>query len=321
MMNESDILILGAGISGLLCATELQKTGLRVSVVDKGRGVGGRMATRRMGGGRLDHGAQFFTVRDERFQAYVREWLDAGVVREWYRTAPDAPNQPAHVRYCGVSGMSDVPKHLARKLTVYCSEQIQQLSRCRNQWMATSESGQTFCAQELVLTAPLPQSLQLLDTTGLDYAGGTQSELRKISYAKGLALLAILDGPSGLPEPGAIKLKNSPIDWIADNYRKGISPDGIVGITVHATAAFAQKHWDTEDAERAPLLIAAVQEKLQSSIIEHTSHRWGFTHPQKIWPEAYYHNPAIKLTLAGDAFGGPRVEAAALSGIEAAANL
>lgn len=81
-MVETDILIIGAGISGLVCATELQRAGLNVCLVDKGRGVGGRMATRRMGGGRLDHGAQFFTVRDARFRAYVEEWLEADVVRE-----------------------------------------------------------------------------------------------------------------------------------------------------------------------------------------------------------------------------------------------
>jgi renalase len=242
-MNESEILIVGAGIAGLLCATELEKAGRHVRLVDKGRGVGGRMATRRMGGGRLDHGAQFFTVRDERFEIYLRAWQEAGVVREWYRTPPDDKSPKGEIRYCGMFGMSDVPKHLASKLTVHGSERMQKLSRCHDQWIATSENGQTFCAQELVLTAPLPQTLQLLDTTGLDYAGEDHAALRAITYAKGLALLAILDGPSGLPEPGAIKLANSTVDWIADNHMKGISPDGIIGITVHATAAFAEKHW------------------------------------------------------------------------------
>ena len=66
MPNESCIVV-GAGISGLLAARELSDAGWRVTVLDKGRGVGGRMATRRTGGARFDHGAQFFTVRDERF--------------------------------------------------------------------------------------------------------------------------------------------------------------------------------------------------------------------------------------------------------------
>ena len=83
-----DVLVIGAGISGLLCASELQRAGVSVRVLDKGRGVGGRMATRRMGGGRFDHGAQFFTVREPSFQSYVDEWLQAGVIQEWFRHAP-----------------------------------------------------------------------------------------------------------------------------------------------------------------------------------------------------------------------------------------
>ena len=64
--------VVGAGISGLLAAQELTAAGWRVVVLDKGRGVGGRMATRRVGDGTFDHGAQFFTVRGERFLAGER---------------------------------------------------------------------------------------------------------------------------------------------------------------------------------------------------------------------------------------------------------
>ncbi len=317
----SDVLIIGAGISGLVCATDLQRFGQRVCLVDKGRGVGGRMATRRMGGGRIDHGAQFFTVRDERFKTYVQEWLNAGVAREWYRHLKCDLNKPGHPRYCGESGMSDVPKYLARKLDVSCSERILRIARERDQWIAESESGQVFYAPELVMTPPLPQALELLDATALDYAGRDLPALRAIVYEKGLALLAVLDGPSGLPEPGAIKLNNSEVDWIVDNQMKGISPSSVVAITVHATAAFAEQHWDSEDAVRAPLMIAAVQDRLHAKVVEYQCHRWGFTRPIDHWPDKFYRNPVLKLTLAGDAFGGPRVENAALSGIEAAAQI
>ncbi len=318
-MHESDILIIGAGISGLICATELQQAGCSVRLVDKGRGVGGRMATRRMNGGRIDHGAQFFTVRDKRFHMYVQEWLDHGIVREWYRNAPVDQQEEPHIRYCGVSGMSDAPKYLARECNVHCGERIQNLSRESQQWIASAESGETFRARELVITAPLPQALQLLDTTDLDYAGDALAKLRAITYAKGLALLAMLDGPSGIHAPGAIKMQNSVVSWLADNHIKGISP--IVGITVHATPAFAEKHWDSKDEVRAPLIIEAIQPELQANIVEYTCHRWGFTHPLQRWPDTCYRNAACNLTLAGDAFGGPRVEGAALSGLEAAQHI
>ncbi len=322
-MNQSDVLVIGAGISGLLCATELQKAGLDVQIVDKGRGVGGRMATRRMSGGRIDHGAQFFTVRDNRFRAYVREWLDLGVVREWYRNAQIDQQEEDHIRYCGVSGMSDAPKQVASILNVHCSQRIQKLLWNGKQWNAMAESGDSFCARELVITAPLPQALQLLETTGLDYAGGVIAKLRDITYAKGLALLAILDGPSGLQHPGVIKPKSDAVEWIADNSIKGICPSKVVGITVQATRAYAEKYWEAEDAVRAPAMLQVMQDNLQSRVVEYRCHRWGFTHPLHIWkgPTKCFRNPEQKLTLAGDAFGGPRVESAALSGLDAAVQI
>ena len=42
-----DIVVIGAGMSGIACARVLRAAGLPVRLIDKARGVGGRMATRR----------------------------------------------------------------------------------------------------------------------------------------------------------------------------------------------------------------------------------------------------------------------------------
>lgn len=316
-MSHTDVLIVGAGISGLLCATELQRAGLKVRLVDKGRGFGGRMATRRMAGGRLDHGAQFFTVRDRRFQGYVDEWLDAGVIREWFRHSPKDSNPNGYPRYCGVNGMSDAPKFLAESLHVERSTRIIELSRELDTWVARSDSGSQFTAGYLVITAPAPQAISLLDTTGLKYAGDDEAGLRAIRYAKGLSTLAILDGPSALPENGIIQLVKSPLALIADNRVKEISPD-VHAITIHADADFAEAHWDSPNDLRGPLMLEAAAPWLGSQVVEYDCHRWGFTSPLNPWHEKHFTNSSLGLTLAGDSFGGARVEGAALSGIEAA---
>jgi predicted NAD/FAD-dependent oxidoreductase len=316
-MSTTDVIIIGAGISGLLCATELAKAGKRVRVLDKGRGVGGRMSTRRMAGGRLDHGAQFFTVRDARLQAYVDQWLEAGVIKEWFKHAAEDSNPKGYPRYCGINGMTDVAKHLSQNLEIQNSEQVVELFRDMDQWVVRTQGGHQYLAGHLVITAPLPQALALLDTTGLSYADHELSAMRAVTYDKGLATLAILDGPSGLPDPGGMKLKNAPLSWIADNQMKGISKD-VSAITLHADAAFAAKHWDSPDEERGQLMLDAAADLLKANVVEFNCHRWGFTLPVNPMPEPCFHNQGLKLTLAGDAFGGPRVEGAALSGIEAA---
>jgi renalase len=315
--NGTDVLIIGAGISGLLCATELQRQGYSVCLLDKGRGVGGRMTTRRMQGARLDHGAQFFTARDSRFQAYIDEWMDAGIVREWFRHLPGESEGPGHPRYCGVGGMNAVPKFLARNLDVHCTERVNCLVRNIDHWVAQTESGDSFRADQLIVTTPLPQSLLLLETAGLDWANGDLKRLREVRYEKGLAALVILDGPSNLPEPGGMKLSGSHLSWIADNRMKGISPD-VTALTLHATGAFAEEHWNSPDSVRGPRMIGAAELWLGSRVVDYTCHRWGFTLPRNPWPKRYFHKECLNLVLAGDAFGGPRVEGAALSGIETA---
>jgi len=317
-MQPTDILIIGAGISGLLCATELQQRGFSVRVLDKGRGLGGRMATRRMAGGRLDHGAQYFTVRDARLQSYVDQWLAAGVLKEWFRHLPEDTNPEGYPRYCGIDGMTDVPKHLAKDLDVRNSQQVTELARDTDVWMARTASGDTFLARHLVITAPLPQALNLLEMTGLRYANSKTEALRAVRYEKGLSTLAILDGPSGIAAPGGIKILEAPLTWIGDNQQKGISPS-VSAITIHADADFAEKYWDSPDEIRGPLMLAAAEPYIKANVVEYNCHRWGFTTPINPWPEMYYQNKGLKLTLAGDAFGGARIEGAALSGIEAAA--
>ena len=317
-MDTKDVLIIGGGISGLLCGAELQAAGIEVAVLDKGRGPGGRMSTRwGMGETRIDHGAQFFTVRDARWQAWVDRLLAAGVVREWFRRAPWDSNAEGYPRYCGVDGMNAVPKFLARSLEVVRSAQILSLQREEGIWIAKSRTGDRFCGRELVVCTPLPQAWTLLNTSGLNWAGSdVRSALEAVRYEKGLATLVRLKGQSAVPAPGCLKLEEDALIWVADNQQKGISCEP--ALTLHASAAFAERHWDSSDAVRGGLMLEAAEPWLGEGVVEFTCHRWGFTLPLNPFERRYYRNADLNLTLTGDAFGGPRVEGAALSGLAAA---
>ena len=312
-----DVLIIGAGISGLICATELQNSGLQVVLLDKGRRAGGRLSTRDMQGARVDHGAQFFTVRDPRFQNYVDQWINSGVIREWFQHADWDTNAAGYPRYCGVTGMNSIAKHLARTLDVHQSEEVVKLSRRGDCWVANSKNDNKYAAKKLIITAPLPQALALMETSNLNWAGDWLPRLKRVRYDKGLAALVLLDQPSLVPAPGALKLSNGPLVWIADNQMKGISPD-VTALTLHASAKFATKHWDSSDAVRGQLMLNAAKQFIQGQVLDLHCHRWGFTMPLNPWPQAYLSMERFDLVLAGDAFGGPRIEGAALSGFEAA---
>jgi predicted NAD/FAD-dependent oxidoreductase len=314
-----DVLIIGAGISGLLCATELERSGAKVQLIDKGRGVGGRMSTRHMEGARLDHGAQFFTVRESAFQRYVDEWLRADVIKEWFRKAPYDSNPKGYPRYCGIDGMSAVPRYLAQDLNVHCSEVVDAVRWEDQAWQVFTRSKKTYQSRYLVITAPLPQALGLLDASGLNYAGEELDALRSIRYKRGLTTLAILEGPSGLPVDGFLQLEDSPVTWLADNQMKGISQ--LPCVTLQSSPEFADLHWDSPDDVRGTLMIEAVANYLKSPVSEYVCHRWGFALSENRYRSPYFYNPEYNLALAGDAFFGGRVEGAALSGIQVAEKL
>ena len=313
--RNKSCLIVGAGMAGLVAARSLAGAGWEVVMLDEGRGVGGRMATRRIGGAVCDHGAQFFTVRDERFGRMVGEWVGAGVAREWCRGFGSGDGYP---RYCGAGGMTTIARHLARGLDVRTAERVVSADARDGGWVVRVEGGAAVEGAALILTPPVPQSLALLDAGGFALGGELRLALAAIEYDPCLAVMAVLDGPSRVPPPGGVKLAGEPLDWVGDNTQKGISP-AAPAVTIHAGPQFSRAHWETESAEVARLLLAAAAPWIGAAARETQVHRWRYSQPIVTRPEPCLVAPGPPpLVCAGDAFGGPRVEGAALSGLAAA---
>jgi predicted NAD/FAD-dependent oxidoreductase len=321
--HNADVLIVGAGMSGLMAAHILQRKGVSVTLADKGRSVGGRLATRRIGRGRADHGAQFFTVRTAEFQVWVDDWLTDGLVYEWSRGWSDgslsSTKPDGHPRYAVRSGMQALAKHLAQGLDIQINSRLSYVT-LEDRWQAEDENGRRFISCALLLTAPVPQSLALLDAGGVRLAAADRAALERIRYGPCLAGLFWVDGPVHLPAPGALQRPDEAISWIADNKRKGISP-GATLITVHAGSAYSEKLWETTDAEVLEALQFGLKPFLNPSaeIVQTQLKRWRYAQPTALHPERYIATKDLSpLAFAGDAFGCPRVEGAALSGIAAA---
>lgn len=113
-----------------------------------------------------------------------------------------------------------------------------------------------------------------------------------------------------------MKVKEGPIQWISDNYRKGISPE-VPSVTIHSTSNFADEYWDSDDSVRIPILLDAASEYLGAEVLSYQGHRWGFSQPKASFREEAYVAPGLRLAIAGDGVAGGRVEGAALSGLAA----
>lgn len=344
--NDSfDAVVVGAGIAGLTAAARVAH-GRRVLVLDKSRGVGGRMATRRVGGAVCDHGAQFFTQRTPAFHGVVEQAMHEAAVVEWCRgfsrdgsiSADASAVGDGHPRYRGVRGMTDLPKWLAGNLAARGNEiEVRTGAKATSVAVAADRvrvgidgpagMAEVVDAAGCVLTAPVPQALDLLAAGGsLDLSEADAiARLRTVDYDPCFAVMLVLDRPSLLPEPGAIQFGGDspgPVAWVADNQRKGIS--AVPALTVHATGAFSREHFDMPPDEVAAVLVDAVRPWIDgdpsTAIVERSVHRWKFATPTTVLPDPFVAVSAVPpVVCCGDAFAGPRVEGAFSSGAAAGA--
>lgn len=326
-----DVAVVGAGIAGLCAANELVRAGRRVVVLDKARGIGGRMATRRLGDAVCDHGAQFFTVRGRAFGTIVRQAEEAGAVAVWchgfgHSAGPSSAVMPAadgHPRWRGARGMTDLPKRLAgdaidRGVLVRTAAKVTAVSVGDADVRLAVEAAEPVVAAGAVITAPVPQALDLLAAGAVAIDEEARQTLAAIDYDPCFALMIALDRPSRVPPPGGIQFAAGPIAWLADNQQKGISP--VPAVTVHASGAFSREYFDAPAADVAAAMIDAARPWLgDAAIVEQSLQRWKYAQPTTILPEpliAASTRPPI--VCCGDAFAGPKVEGAASSGLAAA---
>lgn len=320
-------LIIGGGIAGLLAGTVLQRHGIRVTILDKGRGIGGRLATRRIshsssGEGVFDYGAQFFTAHHPSFQQWVDQWLQQGLICEWAGPWSET-RKPC---YRGVVSNRSIAQYLAKDLDTHTQTRAIRIWWETSYWSVQTEpNANLFQGDSLLITAPITQAIDLLDRSEIAIPADCRNRLADVSYQPCIAVLALLERASLLPKAGGLQLTHPSLAWIACNQKKGISPQG-AAVTLHATPEFSHTHWSIDDQTIADKLCHIASPWLGSQVIEYYVHRWRYSQPKTYYKEPYLalKQPGL-LMMAGDAFSSCQsaepsmnLEKAALSGLEAA---
>ncbi len=314
-------LIIGAGIAGLAAARRLLELGVDpddLRIVDKGRGVGGRMASRRIktpaGVARFDHGAQFFTTRGEVFSDTVAEAVAAGAVVEWTRGFETEPD--GHPRWRGSAGMTSLCKWLAAEAG------LEPLLGYRI--VDVSAELAVHPADAVIHTAPVPQALATMAFGGLLPDPALAQQLSEIHYKPTITvLLAPSIDPTGMADHGGAQYIDHPdLAFVTDNRAKGISP--VPAVTIHLSNERSIELWNATDEDVLVHALAAAADVLEgagdrAALVGHQVQRWRYAGPVDIHPDAtvVWGNDPI-VALAGEAFAGPKVEGAFMSGRTAA---
>ncbi|MEZ4384193.1 MAG: FAD-dependent oxidoreductase [Nannocystaceae bacterium] len=271
----ADVLVIGAGISGLSCARALVDAarGLRVVVVDKGRGLGGRCATRRVGDQAIDHGLAFIHGRDPGLIAA----LDATPGALAWPTAVVGAGRPCQPRafaagerrFAFAAGLTAFAKRLADGLEIHRGARVVALAP----GLARAADGRRFAAPTIVLTPPLPQTRALLgDLRRDDLAEADAGALRSIDgLLRMLGSVPCLTAIAGYPRertPPAWDLlvpDDAAIQQIAHDSRKRPDPAAHV-LVVQATPRWSRAHLEEDPARWSAALLAAAAPHLPDAL-------------------------------------------------------
>lgn len=310
------VVVVGAGIAGLVAARELAAAGCAVAVLERGAQPGGRLATVEVGGAIADVGAQFFTVRTPAFSRRVEDWIARHLVDVW---CTGFAVDDGHPRYVAPRGMASLVADLADGLDVRCSTMAFAVRHATDdaggatRWVVVADDGVAHLADAVVLTTPVPQAFALLADTELV----VDDDFVLTDYDRTVAWVARLDEPPRVPAPGAVQAPAEGVAIVVDNAAKGLG--GGPSITLHTDTAWSERHWDTDPVSLCAALTELAEPWLDGAhVLADHVRRWRFATPRHPYPDPCWVAPGGTVVLAGDAFAGPRVEGAHNSGLAAA---
>ncbi|WP_379138697.1 NAD(P)/FAD-dependent oxidoreductase [Paenibacillus sp. sgz500958] len=322
MIKNLPIAIIGGGMSGIMAALTLKKHGYEnVFIVEKSRSVGGRMATRRMDIGKVDHGAQFFTARTERFQAFVDDWIAKGTVKCWFGDK--------HPRYMAVDGMNSFANKVAEGIPTRFQTKVEEIRKAPNGYTLVTDQGECITASGIIFTVPAPQTKAVIDRNHLGIDSKVLQKLSEIRFQPCLVGLFLFHKKTNLPRDGHLD-RDLPegIQRLVDHEKKTISP--LKTVSVYMTGEWSQAYYgftDEEVLDKMRYLTSAYFE--YDSLITSQLKKWRYAQAVHYLREPYLDmNLEHPLLVAGDAFlypGDPgnqaRLESAFISGIMAAGRM
>ena len=325
------VAVVGAGMAGAACAAGLLRAGFDVTVFDKSRAVGGRMATRcaqwidaegRARSVRLDHGTPHVAASRPRFRAVLRRADTLGLAMPWrVRVHATFPGAPLRDRWVPAPDMRSLCGHLLSDVPLRLQSSVTRLHRIGERWeLVLANGGTTGLFDQVIVATPAAQAALLL--AGHEDAWATA--LADVPMAPCWTLMAVTDDVDW-PWDAAELQRGALATIVRDDHKPGRRPaNGLAHWVAHATPEWSAVHLEDDPADVSDALCAELSKLLpsgQPSTWHHRSlHRWRYAMP--LLPVEGHGDCAwdagLGLGVCGDAFGDGTVQAAWCSGDELA---
>lgn len=331
--------IIGAGIAGLTAGRHLAKQGHEVTIIEKSRGYGGRMATRYAGkdlSTKMDHGLSYFTPHSSDFQQFTAELMEQGLVKRWgdniglydgLNFYAKNPNNPNEASFTAVKGMNTIGKYLSRWVDIKTDTKAGGLTyigshrRKKRPWMINLTGANTFEADAVIIATPASQAYGILQTA-TDEINTLKiiREIDEVHYTPCYSLMAGY-GDRELPEWDGIVCKDSELEFISNEASK--SYDQECSIVAKATPGFTRfLTGKDEDIIKRTMLdkLATVIGGWAGAPQWSQTYYWRYSRASKVlnYPFMELEFDDAPLALIGDYFKGNTVDDAYCSGLNLA---
>ena len=337
-----DVAVIGAGVAGLTCAQQLKLAGYSVALLEKSRGVGGRLAKRRLseasaGPTHADHGVCYLKPKDATFAKLVQQLCDRQEMVVWTEQIHELggagevlPPKSRSLRYASPQGINSLAKALAKDLTIHYQQRAVVLRSQGDGWEIETEQGLTVQAKALVIAVPTPQAIALVEPLS-DLDDETLAQLKCVQFSRSLAAIAVYGAEhqaraAQLPWQGVNCYGHDHLAWVGLESSKQLNPQQPV-VVVHSNMALGEAQFEANDlpAVGQSLLAMAAAATGEAWLAEPEIlqvHRWGYAFPQTPLSVPYVEaKTGLPLWLAGDWCVGDRVESAFLSGLALASRI
>jgi predicted NAD/FAD-dependent oxidoreductase len=315
------IAIIGAGLAGLSCARGLVSVGapaLDITIFDKSRGIGGRMATRYAGAYEFDHGAQYFTAHSDRFGRFTDAQLAEGNISAWPTEIEKIGGAQARetTRFVATPRMNSLCKALAEPLETVLKTRITQVRRAESGWELQDEVGGEYGPFDVVVSAmPAPQMLALLPDAFVEH----HTALSAVRMAGCFSLMLGFEAGLAMPWEAA-RIDGSPVGWIAVNSSKPGRQTG-VSVLIQSSNDWAEAHMEDAPEMVQAVLLAEASELAGVDLAgaDHTAlHRWRYAATPQPLGASFLFDRKAGLAACGDWCLGSKVESAFESGAQLA---
>lgn len=311
------IAIVGSGLAGLTAAIQLRSLGHDVTVFEKSRGPGGRLAAKRVNGGSADVGAQYFTSRNPDFLPFLRNFAGPESFGPWegrFGFQTEAGNWepfPDETRFVGTPRMTAITRALSAHATVVTETRVGKLARNDQSWRLLDTSGtQLGDFDQVIITAPPAQARDLLADSGLEELASQLDD--PVSRVLPCWAVAAHFPESPWPHHEGMRCQHPALFWVANNSSKPGREDKGQWWVLHASPAWTEKHVDAPAEQVADKLLAAFRELtgFETPPDEWVTHRWLYARSEGGDQPGHLWFPDYGLGLAGDWLSGGRVEGA-----------